>query len=72
MTFQKLRLNILISENVSGVIQNKIFCCRCQRDTSLEIIKKELWKVAEQYPLFHILGEPSLYIFVSITQVGIY
>jgi len=41
---------------------------RCQRDTSLEIIKKELWKVAEQYPLFHILGEPSLYIFVSITQ----
>jgi len=41
---------------------------KCQRDTSLEVLKKDLWNSAEQYPLYHILQDPSAYIFVSITQ----
>ena len=42
---------------------------RCPRDTPLEIIKGELWKEAQNYPLFHSLQDAASYIFVSITQV---
>jgi len=41
---------------------------RCQRDATLETIKRDLWKAAEQYPLYHILQDSSAYIFVSVTQ----
>ena len=41
---------------------------RCYRESPLEVIKNELWREAKSYPLFHILRDPSLYIFVSVTQ----
>ena len=34
----------------------------------MDRIKEELWKKAQEYPLFHLLQEASSYIFVSITQ----
>jgi len=41
---------------------------RCPRDSPLEMIKADLWREAQNYPLFHALQEPTCYIFVSITQ----
>ena len=41
---------------------------RCNRDATLESIKTDLWKEARKYPLSYLLSEPTLYIFVSITQ----
>ena len=41
---------------------------RCYREFPLDRIKEELWKKAQEYPLFHLLQEASSYIFVSITQ----
>ena len=43
---------------------------RCPRDSPLEMIKGELWREAQNYPLFHVLQDAASYIFVSITQVG--
>ena len=43
-------------------------CSRCYREFPLDRIKEELWKKAQEYPLFHLLQEASSYIFVSITQ----
>ena len=42
---------------------------RCPRDSPLEMIKGELWREAQNYPLFHVLQDAASYIFVSITQV---
>ena len=43
--------------------------CRCFRESPLERIKQELWREAQDFPLFHLLQqEPTSYIFVSITQ----
>jgi len=41
---------------------------RCPRDSPLEMIKVELWREAQNYPLFHVLQDAASYIFVSITQ----
>ena len=41
---------------------------RCYREFPLDRIKEELWKKAQEYPLFHLLQDASSYIFVSITQ----
>lgn len=41
---------------------------RCYRDSPLDNIKSELWREAQNFPLFHALQEPNSYIFVSITQ----
>ena len=41
---------------------------RSIREAPLESIKRELWREAQNYPLFHLLSDPSSYIFVSITQ----
>ncbi|XP_059152563.1 phosphatidylinositol 4,5-bisphosphate 3-kinase catalytic subunit alpha isoform-like [Physella acuta] len=40
----------------------------CARDSTLELIKKDLWLEAKKYPLFHKLMEPESYIFLAITQ----
>jgi len=40
----------------------------CYRDSPLEKIKSELWREAQNFPLFHLLKDASAYIFVSITQ----
>ncbi len=45
-----------------------IVCLKCKRDAALENIKMQLWKEAKRYPLFSLLSDPSVYIFVSITQ----
>jgi phosphatidylinositol-4,5-bisphosphate 3-kinase len=45
-----------------------IVCMPCQRDSTLETIKSELWKEARKYPLFYLLSNLSSYIFVSVTQ----
>ncbi|XP_054919880.2 phosphatidylinositol 4,5-bisphosphate 3-kinase catalytic subunit alpha isoform-like [Dermacentor andersoni] len=42
----------------------------CSRDATLESIKEDLWENAQKYPLYRHLGEPSSYIFVSITRDG--
>ncbi|KAH8038386.1 hypothetical protein HPB51_001500 [Rhipicephalus microplus] len=42
----------------------------CSRDATLESIKEDLWENAQKYPLYRHLGEPSSYIFVSITREG--
>lgn len=41
---------------------------RCYRDSTLDAIKGELWREAQNYPLYHTLQDPNSYIFVSITQ----
>lgn len=41
---------------------------RSIRESPLEAIKRELWREAKGFPLFHLLQDPSSYIFVSITQ----
>ena len=46
-----------------------IYYLRCPRDSPLEMIKGELWREAQNYPLFHVLQDAASYIFVSITQV---
>ncbi|QQP35716.1 Uncharacterized protein FKW44_024011, partial [Caligus rogercresseyi] len=43
---------------------------RCFRDSPLDVIKGDLWREAHNYPLFHMIQDPNLYIFVSITQDG--
>ncbi|XP_064459270.1 phosphatidylinositol 4,5-bisphosphate 3-kinase catalytic subunit alpha isoform-like [Ornithodoros turicata] len=40
----------------------------CARDATLESIKDDLWDKAQRYPLYRRLGDPSSYIFVSITR----
>nr|XP_054768097.1 phosphatidylinositol 4,5-bisphosphate 3-kinase catalytic subunit alpha isoform-like [Lytechinus pictus] len=40
----------------------------CVREATLEKVKAMLWREAFKYPLAHLLGEASSYIFVSITQ----
>ena len=45
-----------------------LVCMTCQRDATLETVKSELWKEAKKYPLFYLLGYPSSYVFVSVTQ----
>ena len=41
---------------------------RSFRESPLHQIKTELWKEAENFPLFHTLAEKKSYIFVSVTQ----
>lgn len=40
----------------------------CTREATLEKIKAELWQQCKKYPLFHLLAEPSSYIFISVTK----
>ena len=41
----------------------------CERESTLERIKSELWREAKNFPLFHLLSpDSSSYIFISITQ----
>uniref|UniRef100_T1J0V3 Phosphatidylinositol-4,5-bisphosphate 3-kinase n=1 Tax=Strigamia maritima TaxID=126957 RepID=T1J0V3_STRMM len=40
----------------------------CIRESTLEDIKVALWTEAKKFPLFHLLGEETSYVFVSITQ----
>ncbi|WAR15387.1 PK3CA-like protein [Mya arenaria] len=41
---------------------------RCNRDSTIEKVKADLWLEARRQPLFHKLGEQVQYIFVGITQ----
>jgi len=43
---------------------------RCPGNSPLEVVKGELWKEAQNYPLFHVLKDAASYIFVSTTQDG--
>ncbi|EFX69553.1 hypothetical protein DAPPUDRAFT_300912 [Daphnia pulex] len=40
----------------------------CVRDAPLNVIKGNLWREAKKHPLFYLLGDPSTYIFVSISH----
>jgi len=40
----------------------------CLRDAPLNFIKGDLWREAKKYPLHNLLGDPSSYIFISITH----
>ncbi len=40
------------------------------RESSLEQVKRDLWRAAKDFPLFHVLQDTNSYIFVSITQDG--
>ena len=44
-----------------------IVTLKSYRDYPLSSIKTDLWKEARNYPLFHLLQDPNLYIFVSVT-----
>lgn len=44
-----------------------IVALKCFRDSPLGYIKTDLWKKARDYPLFHLLQDMNLYIFVSVT-----
>jgi len=43
---------------------------RCPGNSPLEVVKGELWKESQNYPLFHVLKDAASYIFVSTTQDG--
>lgn len=49
-----------------------ILTLECLREATLITIKHELFKEARKYPLHHLLQEETSYIFVSVTQVGIF
>lgn len=44
-----------------------IVALKSYRDYSLNQIKMDLWKEARNYPLYHLLQDPTTYIFVSVT-----
>lgn len=45
-----------------------ILTLECLREATLVTVKRELFKEARKYPLYHLLQEESSYIFVSVTQ----
>lgn len=49
-----------------------ILTLECLREATLITIKHELFKEARKCPLHHLLQEETSYIFVSVTQVGIF
>ncbi|XP_041479638.1 phosphatidylinositol 4,5-bisphosphate 3-kinase catalytic subunit alpha isoform-like isoform X2 [Lytechinus variegatus] len=57
----KIRVECLLPNGILVTME-------CVREATLEKVKAMLWREAFKYPLAHLLGEASSYIFVSITQ----
>eukprot|EP00057_Strongylocentrotus_purpuratus_P008910 XP_011663384.1 PREDICTED: phosphatidylinositol 4,5-bisphosphate 3-kinase catalytic subunit alpha isoform [Strongylocentrotus purpuratus] len=57
----KIRVECLLPNGI-------LVAMECVREATLEKVKAMLWREAFKYPLAHLLGEASSYIFVSITQ----